>query len=39
VRVAGHVYGYSERGGWICFDLKKGGAEPVWRNRASARGR
>jgi outer membrane protein assembly factor BamB len=38
VRVGDYVYGCSDRGGWMCIDLKKGGDTPVWQNRGIGMG-
>ena len=38
VRVGDYVYGHSDKGGWLCFDLKKGGDDAVWKNRGVGKG-
>ncbi len=38
VRVGDYVYGHADRNGWVCYNLKKGGDEPVWSNRGVGKG-
>ncbi len=33
LRVGEYIYGHSDRGGWTCFEFKKGGEEPEWQER------
>ena len=33
IRVGEYIYGHSDRGGWTCFEFKKGGEEPEWQER------
>jgi outer membrane protein assembly factor BamB len=38
VRVGDYIYGHSDSTGWVCFDMKKGGDEPVWQNKGVGKG-
>jgi outer membrane protein assembly factor BamB len=38
IRVGEYVYGHSDRSGWVCFDFKKGGDEPVWAEKKFGKG-
>ncbi len=38
VRVGDHVYGHSDNNGWVCFDYKKGGEDPVWKDKGVGKG-
>lgn len=38
IRVGDYVYGHSDRLGWVCFNMKKGGEEPVWQHKGVGKG-
>jgi outer membrane protein assembly factor BamB len=38
VRVGDYIYGHSDSKGWVCFDFKKGGEEPVWAEKKLGKG-
>lgn len=38
VRVGDFIYGHSDSSGWLCFDMKKGGDDPVWKNKGIGKG-
>ena len=38
VRVGDYIYGHSDGPGWVCFDMKKGGDDPVWKNKGVGKG-
>ncbi|VTR98506.1 Polyvinylalcohol dehydrogenase OS=Rhodopirellula maiorica SM1 GN=RMSM_06072 PE=4 SV=1: PQQ_2 [Gemmata massiliana] len=38
LRVGEYIYGHSDSSGWVCFDMKKGGDEPVWQNKGVGKG-
>ncbi|MEZ6139106.1 MAG: PQQ-binding-like beta-propeller repeat protein [Zavarzinella sp.] len=38
VRLGDHIYGHSDRLGWVCFPLKTGGEEAVWENKGVGKG-
>lgn len=38
VRVGDFVYGYSDVGGWVCYEFKKGPAEPAWKDKGVGKG-
>ncbi|MBA4064359.1 MAG: polyvinylalcohol dehydrogenase [Isosphaera sp.] len=38
VRVGEYLYGHSDRGGWFCYDFKKGGEDYVWQSKTPGKG-
>jgi hypothetical protein len=38
VRLGDFLYGHSDNGGWLCFNMKAGGDEPVWKNQGVGKG-
>lgn len=38
VRLGEHIYGYSDKNGWLCLDFKKGGDETVWTSKKLDKG-
>ena len=38
IEFGGHVYGHSNKAGWVCFDYKTGPDDPVWANQRFAKG-
>lgn len=38
IRVGDYIYGHSDRNGWVCFEFKKGGEDPVWSERKFGKG-
>jgi hypothetical protein len=32
------IYGHSDSSGWVCFDMKKGGDDAVWKDKGVGKG-
>ncbi len=38
LRVGDYIYGHSDSSGWVCFDMKKGGEDAIWKNKGVGKG-